>query len=76
LTLGYIEDGQGNLQPGWKVRAGQTLAITDLPNDEPRLITGTSWTEDGALQITVEQPSTRVDAVLARLETSSQARGL
>lgn len=75
-TLGYIEDAFGNLQPGWKVRSGQTIAVMGLPNDRPRLITAVKWSGEGYLQITVEQPSGNVDAVLARLENASQARGL
>lgn len=75
VSGGYIMDEQSNFQPSYKVRAGQTLSITDLPNESPRLITATSWSEDGTLSITLEQPPSRVDAVLARFAIAAASPG-
>jgi hypothetical protein len=76
VTGGYIMDGQENPVPSHKVRAGMTLSISDLPNESPRLITATSWSEDGTLSITLEQPPSRVDAVLARFAIQASSAGI
>jgi len=68
VTGGYVMDGEENPRPASEVRYGDTIAIADLPNDFPRLITATTWQEDGSISITLEQPPSRVDAVIARLE--------
>jgi hypothetical protein len=45
-TTGYIRDRAGNPQPVWKVRAGDTIAITNFPNDAPRLIVETDYNDE------------------------------
>lgn len=74
---GWVRDRQGNLQPGWRVRATDTVAITDHPNDSPRLVTETSWDQDsktltGSFDSTVK----RIDAFVDRVATQIQAAGL
>jgi hypothetical protein len=77
LNSDEILDGDGHTQAAWKVRAGQTISITNHPNDRPRLISETSWDEDSkTLGITLEQPSSRVDAVLGRVQSVLAGRGL
>ena len=76
-VTGYIRDRQGNRQPGWKVRAGDTVAVTDHPSDRPRLVSETSWNADShALSISLEQPTRRIDAFLDRLGTAMRASGI
>jgi hypothetical protein len=74
---GHIRDRAGNWQPAWKVRAGETVAITDHPNDRPRIIGETTWNHD-ALELTIAVDSTlqRVDAILDRQTTALQAANL
>jgi hypothetical protein len=67
-VTGYVRDRAGNPQPGWKVRAGDTIAITNFPNDQPRLIVETNWDdEQKQLQISVDKPFALLDAYLDRL---------
>jgi len=74
---GYIRDRAGVEQPGWKVRAGQTVAITNHPNDAPRLIHETSWDDESkSLTLSVEAPAVALDAVLDRVASGFSARGL
>ena len=74
---GYIQDRAGNRQPGWKVRAGETVAITDHPNDAPRLIHETGWDDEAkTLTITVDGPPSILDAQLDRVTTALKAAGL
>lgn len=74
---GYIKDRAGNEQPGWKVRAGDTVAITDHPYDAPRLIHETSWDDESkTLQMTVDGPPSILDAQVDRVMNALTARGL
>lgn len=76
-VTGYIRDRQGNKQPGWKVRAGQMVSVTNFPNDRPRLITETDWDDDSKkLTITVDSPSPLLDAYLDRVGTALTAKGI
>jgi hypothetical protein len=73
---GYVLDQKENPRPAHEVRYGQTLAFGNLPNiSRPHLITATSWNQDGSLSVTLEQPPTRVDAVMARLELAHSVSG-
>lgn len=71
---GHVRDRAGNWQPGWKVRAGDTIAILDHPNDRPRLVVEFQWDHDRK-QGTVGVDSTlaRLDAYLDRVATAVQA---
>jgi hypothetical protein len=74
---GHLKDRAGHWQQGWKVRAGDRVAITSSVSlsDRPRLISETSWDHDSqTLTITVEDTAQRVDAFLDRLSTASGVR--
>jgi hypothetical protein len=74
---GYIRDRAGNEQPVWKVRAGDMLAITNFPNDTPRLVVETDFNdEDKTVRIAVDRPFQLLDAYLDRQSNALQARGL
>jgi hypothetical protein len=74
---GHVRDRAGHWQQGWKVRAGDTVSITDHPNDSPRLVTETSWNHDSKqLSITVDSTAQRLDAVIDRIGTALTAAGL
>lgn len=74
---GYIKDRQGIEQPGWKPRAGERVAVTNHPNDAPRLIHGTTWDGDShTLTLAVDAPPAMLDAYLDRQGTALTARGL
>jgi hypothetical protein len=74
---GHIKDRAGNWQQGWKPRAGETIAITDHPNDRPRLIHETQWDNDTkTLTLAVEGPMRRLDAFLDRNAVALKAAGL
>jgi hypothetical protein len=76
-ATGHVRDRQGNLQPGWKVRAGDSLVISDHPSDKIRLVSETSWSDDSK-QLTVAVDSTvrKLDAFLDRTATALTAAGL
>lgn len=74
---GYIRDRAGNPQPTWKVRAGDTIAITNFPNDTPRLIVETDYDdEQKQIRIGVDKPFQLLDAYLDRVGNALGARGL
>jgi hypothetical protein len=76
---GHVKDRAGHWQQGWKVRAGDRVAIVSSTSlsDRPRLISETSWDNDSkTLSITVESPPARLDAVLDRIQTALSAAGL
>jgi hypothetical protein len=74
---GYIRDRAGNDQPAWKPRAGDTISITNFPNDTPRLIVETDYNdEDKTLRIAVDRPFQLLEAYLDRVGTALGARGL
>jgi hypothetical protein len=73
---GHIRDRAGNWQPVWRVRAGQTVAITDHPNTRPRLIVETNYEHDShTLTIGVDSLIPRVEAILDRLSAAQVAVG-
>ena len=43
---GYIKDRAGNLQPVWKVRAGDRVVITDIVDEEVHVVTETDYGHD------------------------------
>jgi hypothetical protein len=74
---GYIRDRAGNDQPAWKPRAGETISITNFPNDTPRLIVETDYNdEDKTLRIAVDRPFQLLEAYFDRTNTALGARGL
>jgi hypothetical protein len=74
---GYIRDRAGNPQPVWKVRAGDTISITNFPNDRPRLIVETSYDDEThTVQLSIDAPFAMLDAYLDRLANAVSAAGL
>jgi hypothetical protein len=74
---GYIRDRAGNPQPVWKVRAGDTIAITNFPNDTPRLIVETDYDdEQKQVSMSIDRPFALLDAYLDRLANAVSAAGL
>jgi hypothetical protein len=74
---GYIRDRQGHEQPVWKVRAGDTISITNFPNDSPRLIVETSYDDETkTVTLSIDRPFALLDAYLDRVGTALTARGL
>lgn len=74
---GHLRDRAGHWQQGWKVRAGQAVAVTNWPNNRPRLIGEVVWdhqTKTGT--IAVDSTLRRVDAFLDRNATALRAAGL
>lgn len=77
IAGGWVRDHAGHWRPGWAVRNGQTLIITDHFDDTPRLIVATDWNDDDKLlRITVDAPDKLLDAIVARQENARQARNL
>jgi hypothetical protein len=73
---GYIRDRAGNPQPCWKPRAGQTISVTNFPNDTPRLIVETSYDDDNKeITIALDLPFATVEAYLDRQANALQAAG-
>lgn len=73
----HIKDRAGHWQQGWKVRAGDRVAITDHPNDRPRLVHETSWDHDAkTLTISVDAPARQLPAVIDRVQTALVAANL
>jgi hypothetical protein len=67
---GYIRDRVGNPQPVWKVRAGDTISITNFPDDTPRLIHEATYNDqDKTLQMSVDAPASDMDAEFDRVAT-------
>lgn len=74
---GYIRDRAGNEQPVWKVRAGDTIAITNFPNDAPRLIVETDYEDEKkSIRLAIDRPFALLDAYLDRVGNALGARGL
>jgi hypothetical protein len=75
-TGSTVRDRAGNEHPAWKVRAGERIVITDLPNDRPRRITTTGW--DGrSLTVATDNISRRMEAIFdARMGRGRAAAGL
>jgi hypothetical protein len=73
----HVRDRAGNWQPASKVRAGDTVAITSLYTDAPRLIHETTYDdEQDAMTMALDAPPAVLDAYIDRLTTGLQARGL
>jgi hypothetical protein len=74
---GYIRNREGVEVPAWKVRAGDTIAVTDFPNDQPRLIVETSWDDERKeLSISVDRPFALLDSYIDRLSNAVTARNV
>lgn len=74
---GHIQDAAGHWQQAWKVRAGQTISVTNHPSDSPRLITATSYNDRSkTVSITVDNALNRLEAVFARTDRALQAANL
>lgn len=78
ISGGYIQDAAGHWQQAWKPRCGETIALTDHPNDAPRLITSTpSWDQDAKmLTISVDNGYALLEAFLARMANAREATNL
>jgi hypothetical protein len=74
---GHLRDRAGNWQQAWKPRAGDTVSLTNLPNDAPRLITETAYDDETkTLTMTLDAPASALDALTDRISTALQAAGL
>lgn len=74
---GYVRDRAGNQQPAWKVRAGDTIATTNFPNDTPRLIVETDYNDEAKqVSLSIDKPFALLDAYLDRQANALQAAGL
>jgi hypothetical protein len=80
ITLqGHVRDRAGHWQPVWKMRAGDTLAITDSVDlsGRPRLIHETNYSADGySVTVGVDGPPNRLDAILDRQATALAAHNI
>jgi hypothetical protein len=76
-VTGHIKDRAGHWTPVWKVRAGDTIAVTNHPNDRPRLVTETNYNhDDRTVTISVDSETRRLDAVLDRISTALSAANI
>ena len=74
---GYIKDRAGNLQPVWKVRAGDRVVITDSVDEEVHVVTETDYGhDDKTARLAIDDTFQRLDAYLDRYANALQARGL
>jgi hypothetical protein len=74
---GYIRDRQGNDKPVWKVRAGDTISVTNFPNDTPRLVVETDYDDETkTISLAIDKPFALLDAYLDRQANALQAAGL
>ena len=77
VLSGRVLDGAGQDCEAWRVRAGQTAALTSHANDAPRLITETRYEEDtGHLTINVDNALGTYEGIQNRWITELQARNL
>jgi hypothetical protein len=70
-VTGHIRDRNGAFRPAFDVRAGDTVAITNHPNDRPRIVSETSW--DGTsktMRMAVDTTAKYLDAFLDRVATA------
>lgn len=73
-VVGHVRDRAGHWQPAWKVRAGDRISITDLPNESVRVVGETKWDHDTkTLSIAVDSSFKAVDAIMARLALAVEA---
>ena len=75
---GYIKDSAGHWHRGSEPHCGQTIALTDHPNDAPRLITSTpSWDQDAKrLSISIDNGQQILEAFTARVMLAREAANL
>jgi len=74
---GYVRDRAGNRQPVWKIRAGDTISVTNFPNDSPRLIHETSYDDATKTNsLSVDAPAATIDALFDRQSLALTAGGL
>jgi hypothetical protein len=75
-VTGYIRDRAGNPQPVSKVRAGDTIKITNF-NDVIRLIVEADCDDERkTVSLSIDKPFALLDAYLDRLSNAIGARGL
>jgi hypothetical protein len=73
---GYIRDRAGNLQPAWKVRAGDVIRVTNF-NEVNRLIVETTYDDESkTLTAAIDFPFQTLDALFDRQQNALTARGL
>jgi hypothetical protein len=75
---GHILDRAGHWVQPWMVRCGQTVSVTDHPNDVPRLITETSY-EHSTRTMTISTDNgelNQLEAVVDYIRTSLTAANL
>lgn len=77
ITVPYeIQTGAGDWEPVGKVRAGQTIPVTNLESDEPRLITSTE-VQDDRLTISTDDATADLQSILAeRIDVQRMVKGL
>jgi hypothetical protein len=74
---GHIQDAARHWHQGWKARNSMTVGILDHPDDEPRLLTATTWDpQSEVLNLTVDAPPKTLEAQVARQELARQANNL
>ena len=67
----------GHWQPAWKVRAGETIAIVDHPNDSPRLIVETDYEDDSrTIRIAVDSTFQELTALVERVQLGFTAANI
>jgi hypothetical protein len=78
IAGGYIMDGAGHWRQGWAPKCGETIALTNHPNDAPRLITSTpTWDQDSKLlTISIDNGYQLLQAFLAREAIAREAANL
>lgn len=75
ISGGYIKDAAGHWQQGWKVRSSQSIAVMDIFDDRPRLITSTNWDQESlTLSLTLDVPPPNLDLYVARRAVAAAAR--
>jgi len=78
ITLrGFVKDMSGIEQPVWKVRAGDTISLTNFPNDAPRLIHETDYNDDQkSVTLSIDGPPMTLDALFDRQSVALTAANL
>lgn len=71
----YIRNGAGDWRPVGEVRSGQTIAVTNLVGDEPRLITATD-VSDHRLVVSTDDAIADVETYFERVGMQLQAAGV
>lgn len=75
---GHLRDRAGHWKQAWLPRYGDTIAVVDALNDEPRLITETTY-DDATRTVTISTDNGELnllDAVVGYIESSLVAKGL